>query len=93
MPELAPDENHLLASSSVVKSIRYQSEELIFTTFDDQADVILRLVSKPQAIIIDGKTVEMKSQSGTDFWKWTPLEKGGVVSLSYTGGSTVTLKL
>jgi hypothetical protein len=93
MPELAPDENHLLASSSVVKSIRYEKEELIFTTFDDHSDVTLRLVSKPRKITIDGKAVEMKSQSGTDRWKWIPLEKGGVVSLSFTGGSTVTLKL
>ncbi len=93
MPELAPYENHLLMSSSVVKSISYDSRELTFTTYDDHSDVTLRLVSKPYKITIDGKTLEMKAQSGADCWKWTPLEKGGIVTLSYSGGNKVTLKL
>ena len=91
--ELAPGENHLLSSTSVIRSIHYDNEELILTTFDDHSDVSLRLVSLPREITIDGKPVEMKSEPGTDCWQWTPLEKGGVVTLSYTGGSTVTLKL
>jgi len=93
MPELAPYENHLLMSSSVVKSISYDSRELTFTTYDDHSEVTLRLVSKPYKITINGKTLETKAQSGADCWKWTPLEKGGIVTISYSGGTTVTLKL
>ncbi len=93
MPELAPDENHLLASSSVVKSISYESGKLSFTAFDDHSVVTLRLVSKPEAITVDGRSVEIKSTYGTDYQTWTPLEKGGVLLISYTGGRTVTIKL
>jgi hypothetical protein len=92
MPELSPDENHLLASSSVVKSISYEPDKLLFSTFDDHSFVTLRLVSRPEAITVDGRSIKTKDNSETDFWIWTPLEKGGVLLISYTGGRTVTLK-
>jgi hypothetical protein len=93
MPELAPDENHLLSSSSVVKSVSYGTDQLSFTTYDDHSDVTLRLASKPLRISIDNKPVELKEQSGIDCWKWNPLEKGGIVSLSFSGGRNVVITL
>jgi len=91
MPELAPFKNHLLKSSSVVRSISYSPEQITFTSFDDHSEVTLRLLSKPEVILINGKPAEYEEQSGNNCWSWNPLRRGGTVSLSYSGGSSVTI--
>jgi len=93
MPELTPDENHLLKSSSVIRNIDYKPGSIVFTTFDDRSDVVLRVVSKPSSVNMNGKPLEFKTGSGDNRWTWTPLEKGGLVFLRYTGGNKVEITL
>ena len=91
MPELAPShKNRLLSSSSVIKSIQYRTGKIEFSTFDDQATVLLRLRSKPKSIIAGGKKLEEKGTSAG--WTWKPLETGGILELYWKGGREVVVE-
>jgi len=51
VPEWAPaDEDHLLGSTSVVRSIRYSEREITYVTFDRRSREVLRLRRAPQAV-------------------------------------------
>lgn len=77
VPEWAPEgENHLLSSTSVVTSIRYEKQKIEFSTFDESSQVIMRLNSKPVKVLLNGKPASVNS------WKWEPLKKGGVLRLN-----------
>ncbi len=91
MPELAPFENHLLSSSSVVKSITYGKERMEFTTWDDKGDVILRLTEKPVSVSVNERKIMEATQSCNECWKWAQFENGGVVYLNYSGGNSITV--
>lgn len=92
VPEWAPaGEDHLLRSSSVVQSISYQPKQIAFTTFDNAAKVLLRLNSRPKAVLVNGKSINQGTASSNNGWTWTPMNKGGIVRLNYTGGNQVTL--
>ena len=90
-PELAPNENHLLKSSSVIRNIVYKPGSISFNTFNDRSEVVLRLVSEPSSLKVDGKPVEPKDSTDGKRWTWTPLEKGGVLVLKFSGGNSVEI--
>jgi hypothetical protein len=93
LPELAPDENHLLKSTSVIRNIEYNHGKIAFTTFDNESDVVLRLISKPSDITLNGKKIEFNEASDENTWQWTPLEKGGTVNIKFKGGNSVEIYL
>jgi len=90
-PDLAPFENHLLKSSSIVKSIDYKEDKIKFSTFDDHADVELKLVSKPFEIRLNGEIILLGDSIDDNSWTWSPAVKGGVVNLHYFGGNTIEI--
>src|SRR5215471_2543826 len=52
-PELAPaDQDHVLGSSSVIKSIRYSPGEVVYETFDLDSTETLRLSFTPSAVTL-----------------------------------------
>jgi hypothetical protein len=93
IPEWVPAENHLLKSSSTVQKIIYTTNKVSFTTFDNQSEVVLRLVSKPKSVIVSGKSINQLNQAGGDGYEWKALEKGGVLKLKYSNGSEVGIEL
>lgn len=94
MPELSPaDMNKLIFSSSVVQKIDYKDHQISFTSFDNSSKVTLRLISIPQSIKVNDKSLERKNVLENNTWTWMPMEKGGVLKLNYTGGNKVVVKL
>ena len=93
LPELAPFENHLLKSTSVIKYIEYSPNKITFTTFDNGSDVVLRLISRPSSVTLNDERIEISKTSGTDGWNWVPLEKGGIVKIQFRGGNRVEIYL
>ncbi len=91
-PELAPsDKNRFLSSSSVVKSISYDPDGILYSTYGTSSD-ILRLKSKPGKVICDGKKLkELKADSNEGF-SWQPLTSGGVLKINHKGNN-VSVKL
>jgi len=66
LPETAPKhENHLLASSSVVRSVSYARDRVSYTTFADSADDVLRLRFRPATVI--GGTFTVEPAGGGDY--------------------------
>jgi len=52
VPEWAPpDEDHLLGSTSVVRSIRYGEQEITYVTFDNRSREVLRLRRQPVKVL------------------------------------------
>jgi hypothetical protein len=94
IPEWAPaGENHLLKSSSIVRNIRYESSKISFTTFDNESNVLLRLISKPKKITVSDKELNSLKQPGVDGYFWKAFDKGGVVNLKYSNGKEVIIIL
>ncbi len=92
IPEWAPaGEDHLLKSTSVVRQIRYSTDQLAFSTFDDASTVILRLDAKPLSVTVDGKRMKLSKTLIADSWTWEALQDGGIARLSYTAGNQVVI--
>jgi len=87
VPEWVPAENHLLKSTSTVQKIKYETKKISFTTFDNQSEVVLRLVSKPKSVTVSGKTLKEMVNPEAEGYVWKNLEKGGVLKLNYSGGN------
>jgi hypothetical protein len=92
MPELAPEnENHLLSSSSVIRHIIYSRDSILYQTYDYKSSETFRLVSKPDQVKIDSEIISEGYVSGSDSWKWAKLEKGGVLTINHTTGKSITV--
>lgn len=91
IPEWVPAGNHLLKSTSTVQKIIYEPNQVSFTTFDKQSEVVLRLVSKPKSITVSGKALKQLDQLNGDGYIWNPLENGGVVKLKYSNGQDANI--
>jgi hypothetical protein len=68
----------------VVQAISYKPDAIRFQTFDNAADVTLRLASKPKAVTVSGKKLSESKQLQKNSWHWQPLAKGGVLRLHVT---------
>ncbi|MGQ9621694.1 MAG: hypothetical protein ACUVTX_12065, partial [Bacteroidales bacterium] len=86
MPELAPaSKNRFLKTSSVVTSINYSPESIIYATYGEAED-ILRLIKKPRAVNCEGlKLPERSDGTATNSFSWKPLDSGGVLSIRHEG--------
>jgi hypothetical protein len=85
-PYLAPDSsNHLLRSSSVVKSIIYQPKEILYNTYDTSATELLRLTSKPLRVKVDGQEITEVTTLQSNSWRWITYPTGGVVEVNHNG--------
>ena len=72
LPETAPaDQDHLLKSSSIIKSIDYQPRRISYQTFDTSAEELLKLTFKPAAISCKGQRLaEIEDPSESAGWKF-----------------------
>jgi hypothetical protein len=67
--------------------------KISYTIYDPESDDVLRLVSKPKSITINGKVlVETKDINKTG-WTWKPLDKGGVLKIMHSGGENIDIML
>jgi hypothetical protein len=80
-PELAPSgENHLLASSTVIRQIEYAKDQIMLETFSPPTKLVFRLTAKPAEIRLGPGEIP-ESGSGSERWEWLPLDKGGVLKV------------
>jgi len=92
LPELAPhDKNHLLGSSSVVSSVKYFTDRIEYITWDDKANEVLRLISKPRKLILNGRAINQEADTQKEGWNWQPLQKGGILNVYHNSGSKVSI--
>ena len=93
IPEWAPaGENHLLRTSSVIKTISYSRTEIRYKTFDKTSQEVLRLSGKPESITINGNNLKEIRTLDVEGWTWKPLERGGVLRINKEAGNEVKIK-
>jgi hypothetical protein len=94
VPDWAPaGENHLLRSTSAVQDISYGSDAISYTTFDNSACEVLRLVDKPEAIAADGTRLPEVVRPGQSGWVWEQLSSGGILRIRHENGNRVEINL
>jgi len=91
IPEWVPVGNHLLKSTSTVQKIKYETNKISFTTFDNQSEVVLRLATKPKSVTVSGKTLKELNQLNGDGYVWKALDKGGVLKVKYCNGADAVI--
>ena len=95
VPEWAPaDEDHLLGSSSVVRSIRYGERAIGYMTFDHRAREVLRLRRQPETIRAGSVLLTRHKALGTGKQGYTvqPVSEGGfVVRIEHHWSRTVKI--
>jgi hypothetical protein len=94
MPELAPKgADHLLGTTSTISTMVYDPEKIAYTTYDSAAAEVLRLVSKPAMILVNGSSLEEGEVSTAEGWTWQPLVEGGVLRITHTSGNEIEIIL
>ncbi len=93
IPEWVQAGNHLLKSSSTVQKIKYETNKISFTTYDNQSEVVLRLASKPKSVTVSGKALNQLNQLDGEGYVWKALENGGVLKVKYSIGVDVIINL
>ena len=93
VPQLAPDNgDHMLHTSSVVKNITYQPAEIKYSVFDPASREVFRLTDKPRKILVNnGASLQQTEDSEPQGWTWQLLDKGGVLTISHTGGGEIVI--
>ena len=66
LPELAPKrQNHLLGSSSVVRSVSYARNRVSYSTYAESAEEVLRLNFRP--VTVTGGEMAVEPAGGGDY--------------------------
>jgi hypothetical protein len=96
VPEWAPaDEDHLLGSTSVVRSIRYSEHEIAYITFDHRSREVLRLRSEPVTVKA-GKVSLERARSlkpGEQGYSVEPVSQGGcMVWIQHQHAREITIR-
>jgi len=97
LPILSPEnENHILNSSSVIQQVEYSNrsknieEKLNYITFDNSGNETIRLKSKPNRILLDGKAISQGDTRG-DF-NWTSMNTGGLLFINRKEGNKIEIE-
>lgn len=105
-PVLAPEEDHILSTTSFIQQADYKGHfkkylsvdfttdtnkvKVYYRTFDNDGTEIIKLKSKPSAVLLNDDP--LKEQSIGEGYTWTPLEKGGVLSVRRKNGNKVVIE-
>ena len=90
IPEWAPpEENHLVRSASVVRSVSYLPGEINFSTFDDASTEVLRLNFSPRRVTADGKELSKRSDLAQPGWTFD--ERLHVLRIRHEGSRVVRI--
>ncbi|MEP7321532.1 MAG: hypothetical protein ABI761_06420 [Saprospiraceae bacterium] len=101
-PALAPNETHLLYSTSVIQHVFYKDQVgkyyfpplketkgliINYSSFDLQGEEWIRLKEKPVKVLFDGKQTDMNSS----VLEWSVLSSGGILKIKRSNVKNVSL--
>lgn len=97
VPQWAPaHEDHLLRSSSIVRSIKYDPDKIVYTTYDSTSREILKLAGRPKEILLNKDELPLVEvpNASEDGYTIEPVEGGGFkVTIQHSGPGPVTIQL
>ncbi len=85
-----PDQNHLLRSTSVVRSISYQPHQISYSVYDDASTERLKLIFTPAGMLADGKTLLRRNGSATGNG-WTFDESTHLLEVQHQGAHDIRI--
>jgi O-glycosyl hydrolase len=89
-PEWAPaDENRLLRSSSVVKSVTFNTGNITYSTFDLSSTEVLRLSSTPLSVSANGVTLSQRTDLTQQGWTYDAAT--GVMRVRHDAGADIVI--
>lgn len=91
-PQLAPDGDHMLSTSSIVKKISYTASKISYTLFDGRAEEKFRLKQKPASIHVNEAVLKEAGINENEGWTWQPLDRGGILTVRHANGSIVEIE-
>jgi len=84
LPELAPKgRDHLLGSTSVVRSVSYGRRRLAYRTFDRRAQEVLRLTYRPARVVAGSRALPLRSALDGEGYTATPIGGDVVVRIRH----------
>jgi hypothetical protein len=90
VPEWAPaDESHLLGSLSVVTNMAYGAGAVTYSTFDADSTDVLRLNFVPQAITVDGKLIQPRTDPSQEGYVFH--EDNKTLTIHHTSGKNIDI--
>ncbi len=96
VPDWAPaNEDHLLGSTSVIRSIRYDDSEIRYLTFDRRSVEVLRLRRKPATVLAGAVSLPLVSdlKSGREGYSVERAVRGGfVVRIKHRRSGEITVR-
>lgn len=96
VPEWAPsNEDHLLGSASVIRSIRYNDREINYVTFDRGSVEVLRLRRKPATVFAGAAPLALVSdlKRAREGYSVEPATRGGfVVRINHRRSGEITIR-
>ena len=88
VPEWAPAaQNHLLGSTSVIRSVTYAAGDISYTSVDARATDVLRLTFTPQAVTVDGQPLPQRADLAQPGWTFNA--GTGTLRLRHDTGTAV----
>jgi hypothetical protein len=75
----------------VVQQIEYKPGTIRFNTYDDSGVAVLRISFQPKVVWAGNKKLTKQTDMGKEGWTWTPLDKGGVLMIKYSGSDEVII--
>ena len=80
LPELAPSgQNHVLASTSVIRAVSYQPHRVAYTTFRSRSREVVRLSYRPVRVLAGDQQLPERRDLTADGYSLRPLPHGDFV--------------
>jgi len=93
VPEwVPPGEDHLLRSSSIIRSIQYEAKLIRYSTFDISSSEKLVLSQKPKLIKAGDRVLPEKKVPTENSWVWRPLKTGGVSLIHHSMSGEISIQ-
>ena len=99
--------DHLLSTTSVIEQVDYgptnkylvpyakagdlQKVRVFYKTFDRSGEEVLRVSRRPAAILFDGKSATETTDAQAEGYRWTALDRGGVITVRRKNATDVLL--
>ncbi len=94
VPEWAPSSSdHILGSTSLVRSVSYSPKKIVYQTFDKSGAETLRIQRRPRYVLLDGQPVKIFAKSRPDIegLSYTRLSKGFALKINRLSASKVLI--
>jgi hypothetical protein len=62
-----------------------------YRTFDLKSVEKIRMTKKPNSVLVNQTPIRETNQPNEEGWSWSPLEKGGILTISHQNGNRITV--